>query len=376
MGNSFNLGKLFGIQFRLHYTWFIIFILITVSFSWQLFPAIYPNWSVALQWAMGIVTAVLFFASILAHELAHSLVGRANNIPIKSITLFIFGGVAQMTREARSAGAELKMAAAGPVCSLAIAGLFYLVFLFTRNAIVPLAAMAFQLAYVNVALAAFNLIPGFPLDGGRVLRSIMWKVTGNYRRSTRIAARIGQGTGYLFILGGILIVFLQPFGLDWFSGLWLAFIGWFLSNAASTSYRQVQWHGVLQKVSAAQAMTSDCPVVPLSITVSQLVQGYIFPSGRGCFLVADEGGIRGVLTLHNIKTVARSSWGVTQAKEIMTPLDKLKVAYPEQDALSILEQMDESNIDLMPVASEGRVIGLITRENLIRLLRTRAELGV
>jgi len=376
MGNSFNLGKLFGIQFRLHYTWFIIFILITVSFSWQLFPAIYPNWSVALQWAMGIVTAVLFFASILAHELAHSLVGRANNIPIKSITLFIFGGVAQMTREARSAGAELKMAAAGPVCSLAIAGLFYLVFLFTRNAIVPLAAMAFQLAYVNVVLAAFNLIPGFPLDGGRVLRSIMWKVTGNYRRSTRIAARIGQGTGYLFILGGILIVFLQPFGLDWFSGLWLAFIGWFLSNAASTSYRQVQWHGVLQKVSAAQAMTSDCPVVPLSITVSQLVQGYIFPSGRGCFLVADEGGIRGVLTLHNIKTVARSSWGVTQAKEIMTPVDKLKMAYPEQDALSILEQMDESNIDLMPVASEGRVIGLITCENLIRLLRTRAELGV
>jgi len=376
MGNAFNLGKLFGIQFRLHYTWFIIFILITVSFSWQLFPAIYPDWSVALHWTMGVITAILFFVSILAHELAHSLVGRANNIPIKSITLFIFGGVAQMTREARSAGAELKMAAAGPACSLAIAGLFYLVFLFTRSAIMPLAAMAFQLAYVNVALAAFNLIPGFPLDGGRVLRSIMWKVTGNYRRSTRIATRIGQGTGYLFILGGILIVFLQPFGLDWFSGLWLAFIGWFLASAASTSYRQAQWHGVLQKVSAAQAMTSDCPVVPLSITVSQLVQGYIFPSGRGCFLVADEGGVSGILTLHNIKSVARSSWGVTQAKEIMTPLDKLKVAYPEQDALSILEQMDESNIDLMPVASEGRVIGLITRENLIRLLRTRAELGV
>ena len=201
MGSAFNFGKLFGIQFRLHYTWFIIFILITVSFSWQLFPAIYPDWPVALHWAMGVVTAILFFASILAHELAHSLVGRANNIPIKSITLFIFGGVAQMTREARSAGAELKMAAAGPVCSLVIAGLFYAVSFFTKNTVVPLAVVAFQLFYINVALAAFNMIPGFPLDGGRVFRSIMWKITGNYRRSTRIATRIGQGTGYLFILG-------------------------------------------------------------------------------------------------------------------------------------------------------------------------------
>ena len=376
MGNAFNLGKLFGIQFRLHYTWFIIFILITVSFSWQLFPAVYPDWPVALHWAMGVVTAVLFFASILAHELAHSLVGRANNIPIKSITLFIFGGVAQMTREARSAGAELKMAAAGPVCSLVIAGLFYAVSFFTRNTVVPLAAVTFELFYINVALAAFNMIPGFPLDGGRVFRSIMWKVTGNYRRSTRIAARIGQGTGYLFILAGILVVFLQPFGLNWFSGLWLAFIGWFLGNTASASYRQVQWHGVLRGVTALQVMTSDCPVVPLSVTVSQLVQGYIFPSGHGCFLVADEGGVRGVLTLHNIKSVPRLKWVTTRAEEIMIPVDKLKVASPEQDAQSILEQMDESNLGLMPVVSEGRVIGLITRENLIRLLRARAELGI
>ena len=376
MGNAFNLGKLFGIQFRLHYTWFIIFILITVSFSWQLFPTIYPDWPVALHWAMGVVTSILFFASILAHELAHSLVGRANNISIKSITLFIFGGVAQMTGEARSAGAELKMAAAGPVCSLVIAGLFYAVFFFTENTVVPLAAVAFQLAYINAALAVFNMIPGFPLDGGRVFRSILWKVTGNYRRSTRIATRIGQGTGYLFILGGILIIFLQPFGLSWFNGLWLAFIGWFLGNAASASYRQVQWHGALRGVTALQVMTSDCPVVPLSITVSQLVQGYIFPSGRGCFLVADEGGVRGALTLHNIKSVPRLKWAAIRAEEIMIPVDKLRVASPEQDALSILEQMDKSNLDLMPVASEGRVIGLITRENLIRLLRTRAELGI
>ncbi len=376
MGNAFNLGRLFGIQFRLHYTWFIIFTLITVSLSWQLFPSSYPDWPLALHWTMGIVTSLLFFASILAHELAHSLVGRANNIPIKSITLFIFGGVAQMTREARSAGAELKMAAAGPACSLAIAGLFYAVSFFTQNAIVPVAAMAIQLAYINAALAVFNLIPGFPLDGGRVFRSILWQVTGNYKRSTRIATRVGQGTGYLFILGGVLIVFLQPFGLGWFSGLWLAFIGWFLGNAASASYRQAQWRGALQGFTASQVMTSDYPVVPLSITVSQLVQGYIFTSGRSCFLVADEGGVRGILTLPSIKSVSQPNWGVTQVKEIMTPVDKLKMAHPNQDALSILEQMDESNINQMPVVSEGRVIGLITRDNLIRLLRTRSELGI
>ena len=376
MGNALNLGKLFGIQFRLHYTWFIIFVLITVSFSWQIFPIDYPGGTQLLYWVMGIVTSFLFFASILAHELAHSLVGRANNIPIKSITLFIFGGVAQMTREARSAGAELKMAVAGPACSLAIAGLFYSVWFFTRNAIVPVTAMAFQLAYINVALAAFNLIPGFPLDGGRVFRSILWQVTGNYERSTRIATWVGQGTGYLFIIGGILVVFLQPFGLDWFSGLWLAFIGWFLENAASVSYRQAQWRGALQGLTASQVMTSDYPVIPLSITVSQLVQGYIFTSGHGCFLVADEGGVRGILTLPNIKSVSQPNWGVTQVKEIMTPIDKLKMAYPDQDALSILEQMDESNINQMPVVSEGRVIGLITRDNLIRLLYTRSQLGI
>ena len=375
MGNAFNLGKLFGIQFRLHYTWFIIFILITVSLSWQFYPISYPDWPLALHWAMGIVTSLLFFASILAHELAHSLVGRANNIPIKSITLFIFGGVAQMTREARSAGAELRMAAAGPACSLTIAGLFYLVSFFTQDTIVPVAAVALQLAFINAVLAAFNLIPGFPLDGGRVFRSILWKVTGNYKRSTRIATRVGQGTGYSFILGGILIVFLQPFGLGWFFGLWLAFIGWFLGNAASASYRQAQWRGALQGFTASQVMTSDYPVVPLSITVGQLVQGYIFTSGHGCFLVADEGGVRGILTLPNIKSVPQPNWGVTQVKEIMTPVDKLKVAYPDQDALSVLEQMDESSINQMPVVSEGRVIGLITHDNLIRLLRTRSELG-
>ena len=233
MGKALNLGKLFGIQFQLHFTWFIIFILVTVSL-------VYPNYSRWLYWTMGITTSLLFFSSLLAHELAHSLVGRANGIPIASITLFIFGGVAHMTNEATRPGAELKMAAAGPICSLAIGGLFGLL-LFIPNITESIAMMIRWLAFMNGAVAVFNLIPGFPLDGGRVFRALLWRFTGSFSRSTQIATRVGQGIGYLFVLGGISTIFLHPFGLSWFEGIWIVFIGWFLANAASVSYRQLRW---------------------------------------------------------------------------------------------------------------------------------------
>jgi Zn-dependent protease len=365
MGNAFNLGRLFGIQVRLHYSWFIIFVLVTVSL-------VYPDWSRPLSWVTGIITSLLLFASVLAHELSHSLVGRVNGITIKSITLFIFGGVAQMAGEAREAGAELKMAAAGPACSLVIGGLFYLLSFLTRGIFEPLADMAQWLAIINVALAAFNMIPGFPLDGGRVFRAILWRSTGNYGRSTRIATRVGQGVGYLFILGGISIIFILP--QAWFSGLWLAFIGWFLGNAASASYRQVQWREALRGFTAAEVMTSDYPVASADTTVGQLVQRHVFPGGRSFFVVADEGRLQGVLTLHNIKPVPQQDWDVTPIREIMTPVDMLKIAYPSQDVVSIMEQMDENDINQMPVVSGGEVVGLVARDSLLRFLRARSEL--
>ena len=372
MGNVFNLGRLFSIQFRLHYTWFIIFILITVSLSWRVFPNSYPGWPLLLYWVIGIVTSLLFFASVLAHELAHSLIGRIQGIPIKSITLFIFGGMAEMTKEATHPSAEFKMAAAGPVCSLMIGGLFALFYFLTQSTIEPVAAMAFWLAYINVALAVFNLIPGFPLDGGRVFRSFLWGITGNYKRSTRIATRVGQGMGYLFILGGILIMFILH---DWLGGLWLAFIGWFLRNAASLSYRQAQWREGLHRFTASEVMTSDCPVVLPSDSVDQLIQGYAFATGHRCFLVAENDRLMGMLTLHDTKTASQPNRRVTQVKEIMTPVDRLKVAHPDQDALSLLEQMGESNLNQMPVVSEGRVIGLVARHNLIRFLGIHPQPG-
>lgn len=371
MGGGFNLGKVFGIQVRLHYSWFIIFILITWTLATSYFPVTYPNWSLTTKIAAGIITSLLFFASVLAHELAHSLVGRANGIPIKSITLFIFGGVAQMTREATKAGAEFKMAAAGPACSLVIGGVFAVVWVLTRNIIEPVAAMAFYLALANGLLAAFNLIPGLPLDGGRVFRSLVWRFSGNYQRSTRIATRLGQGIAYAFVLGGILMmVFLQ----EWIGGLWLIFIGWFLQNAASASYRQAQWQEALRGTTASQVMTSHYTTIPPNITLKQLVEEYVLPTGQRFFLVADESGFKGILTLRNIKSVAQSGWSTTPVAQVMVPADQLKAARPEQDVLNIMEEMNENAINQMPVVDGGRVIGLITRDNLIKALRTRTDL--
>ena len=363
MSKAFTIGRLFGIQVRLHYTWFIIFTLVTVSL-------VYPNWLNLFSWVMGIITSLLFFASVLAHELAHSLVGRASGVPIKSITLFIFGGMAHMTREAKRATEELKMAAAGPACSLAISGFFGLLFLWfrTQGALAPLADMARWLALVNVMLAVFNLIPGFPLDGGRVFRSLLWQGTGNYTRSTIIATRVGQGVGYLFILGGILIIIRY----DWFTGLWLAVIGLFLENAASASYRQAQWHKALQGATAADVMTSEYPVAPADITISQLVKDYILPGGQHFFTVAEDNRLQGIITLHNIKAAPRRTWDTTRVGELMTPASKLAIAHPGQDALSILEQMDEGDMNQVPVASDGRVVGFVTRDKLIKFIRTRS----
>jgi Zn-dependent protease/CBS domain-containing protein len=300
-------------------------------------------------------------------------VGRVNGIPIKSITLFIFGGMAQMTREATKASAELKMAAAGPACSLALGVMFGLVWLLTRGAAPIVAEKAIWLAIINVALAAFNLIPGFPLDGGRVFRSILWRSTGNYERSTRVAAQVGRGVAYIFIAGGIAIMLLFH---EWLSGLWLAFIGWFLDNAASMSYRQAQWREALRGLTASQMMTSDYIIVPPTITVKQLVQEYVLPKGHHLFLVTEEDRFKGILTLQNIKPVPQSKWDMTQVEKIMVPAERLKVVSPEQDGLSVVEQMEENELNQMPVASEGRVIGLVTRDNLLRFLRTRAELGI
>ena len=207
------------------------------------------------------------------------------------------------------------------------------------------------------------------------MRSISWRITDDYRRSTWLATQLGQGFGYLFILGGVVVAVLRPFGMSWFSGVWLAFIGWFLASAASASYQQSRWRETLQGLTAFQVMTPDCVVISPQLTLYELVQRYIFSGGRQCFLVIDEGQLEGVLTLKNVKSVPQSDWALTSVREIMTPVDQLRMLPPDQDALSILEQMDESGINQMPVFGEEGIIGLVTRDGLMRLLQIQSELG-
>ena len=372
MKNGFNLGRIFGIPLRLHYTWFLIFVLMTFTLVAYLpIPEVYPLWQ---RIVAGVVASLLFFTSIVVHELAHSFVAVRNSIPVRSITLFVFGGVSQITKEASRPNIELLVAIVGPLASVMIAGIFHGAYLVLIDGGAFLAAMlARWLAFINGLMAIFNLIPGFPLDGGRVLRSIIWMVSGNYSRATRIATLTGRVIAYLFIVGGIVVAFVTH---EWFTGLWLAFIGWFLENAAASSYREVLQRDALRNFTARDVMITSNPFLSRRLTVEQLVLDCVLSAGRHTFIVAEEGRLEGMVTLHNIKSVPRERWGDTLVEEIMIPADKLKIAHPEQRALSLLDQMDEEDVNQIPVVEKGAVIGMVARSSLIHFLRTRAELGI
>jgi predicted transcriptional regulator len=291
--------------------------------------------------------------------------------------------MAMMTREASRPNAELKMAAAGPICSAIIGGICFLIRALLGPGMPPLVAtMVLWLGVMNLALAVFNLIPGFPLDGGRIFRATIWRRSGDFRRSTRIATRVGRGVGYFFISGGIAVAALSlfglaPFGLNAFSGVWLAFIGWFLKNAAENSYRQSEFREALRRFTAAQVMLSSYPVVPPDITLTRLVEERIFPAGHRLFMVGRDARAEGILPLDSIKSVSRRNWDSTLVRDIMTPLDKLRAVPSEESALRLLELMNESGINqVLVVGAGGRVIGLVTRERLTGFLRAHTELGI
>jgi len=264
------------------------------------------------------------------------------------------------------------MAGVGPGTSLALALVFAVIGLALRRVSGLVGGFFVYLATVNGGLAAFNLLPGLPLDGGRILRAIVWQVTGNYRRATAVAAMVGRGVAFLLIGGGILIAF----SLDWFSGLWLAFVGWFMENAATQSYRSVLIQEALRGVTVANLMTPDCTRVPRGMSVAELVDHYVFPHGRRCFIVADGEMLEGLITVHNVRDLPRERWPFTPVGEIMIPLARLVLAHLQEDAFEVMKRMDERNVNQMPVEQDGRIVGMIARENLIRYMRTRAELGM
>ena len=366
-----RIGRVFGVDIKLDYSWFIILVLVVWSLSTHYFPTTHPDWSVLIYWAMGLITALLFFGSVLAHELAHSIVSRIHGVAVRDITLFIFGGAAHISEEPKSARGEFLMALAGPLVSLLIAGLFGLLWLVILPVSPQLHALAGWLASINVGLALFNLIPGFPLDGGRVLRATIWGITDNLQRATQIASRLGQLVASGFIFWGIW----QIFRGEWANGLWIAFIGWFLENAATASRRRVTLAGALAGYYARDVMMRDCPRIARDLPLDVLVDQVALPSGRRCFPVMEDDRVLGLLTLDNIKQVPQAEWSTTRVEDVMVRRDDLKTVRPDAALANVFDRMVADDINQLPVMEDGRLVGMVARSNVLAFLRTRAELG-
>ena len=370
MRSSLRLGKILGIPIGINYTWFIIFALVTMSLATGYFPSRYDDWGLAVYIGVGALTSVLFFLSVLIHELAHSVVALAWGIPVKSITLFIFGGVASIGREPERPLAEFLIAIAGPVSSLLLAlgfGILWVagqLFEFT-----PLAGLGLYLATMNLWLALFNMIPGFPLDGGRVFRSAVWALTGDMNRATRWATNTGRAVAMLMIVGGGIMFLLG----NWSSGLWLAFIGWFLNNAASQSRQQV-WIREALKGYTAGDFSSGCRTIDGNTPLDWVVRDHVLPRAENCFVVTDGQQPQGVITLAQIKQVPREKWGWTPVNQIMTPLSQLKPVLPGEGAYAVLQRMVSEGQSLLPVVEGSRLIGLVRRDSLLHFAQTRASL--
>src|SRR2546425_12576061 len=369
-GPKIRLGKLLGITFQIDPTWFVVFTLITLSLTSR-FAEEHPHWTPLTYWIVGILTSILFFASVVLHELAHSAVAISKGIPVRSITLFIFGGVAQISREASRPATEFLVAAAGPAASIMISIFFGGLWLLSKGTYEVVAALGQWLAEINLMLALFNLIPGFPLDGGRILRSIIWGVSGNFATATRAASTLGKLVAYLFIILGVVI------GLrgNFINGLWIGFIGWFLLNAAQQSFQQVVLRESLSGIKANDMMTRDCPRIPQGITVAQFIEDFLFRTGRHCFLIMDQDLLLGIITLHEVNKTSRDRWNQIRVEEIMLPLQQLKWVSPDQDIVRILEYMDREDINQVPVVEQGRLLGMVGRHEILHLLQRRLEVS-
>ncbi len=362
------LGRVFGIPIYLHASWFIIFFLITLSLRTQ-FTSQHTNWSPAQHWALGIITSILFFASVIFHELSHSVVARHYRIPVASITLFVFGGLARISREPDNARQEFNIAIAGPLSSIFLAGCFWLVAHYFHGNDMVVAAAGW-LWEINLILAAFNLVPGFPLDGGRILRGIAWGITGSFTRATKIASTAGKVFAYLMILIGVW----QALNGNWVGGLWTAFIGWFLLSAAQESFMQVAMRHTLTDVKAADIMTRDIPTVPRDMSIEQYIHE-VLRTGRRCHIVTGAGTPVGMATLQAARTVPQDEWANTSIQAVMLPLDRIRSASPDEPALAVLTRMQSEDIDLMPVISDEHIVGMIARDSILRMLQTRLQVG-
>ncbi len=372
MPGSFRIGKIAGIDISVHVSWLIIFVLLTWSLATGWFATLYPGWSAVIYWSVSVLAALLLFLSVLLHELAHSLVAQRRGLPVKSITLFIFGGVSNIEQEPKSPGVEFQMAFVGPLTSLVIGGLSFLLLLAIGGGRSPLAAILGYLAVANVLLGLFNLVPGFPLDGGRVLRSIIWKLSGSLRTATRVATLAGQGIAYLFILGGIWLIFAG----SWVDGLWIGFIGWFLLSGAQSANSQVMLETMFKGVTVGEVMNASPVTVPANISLQKLVDDLLLPHGWRSAFVMQGDQLVGVITLDDIRHVPRDEWAQTPVGFAMIPLEKLHVVSPQQSFNEVLPLMVARDVNQVPVVENGRLMGVLSREDVVRFVEIRRGLGL
>jgi Zn-dependent protease/predicted transcriptional regulator len=374
MQSQIKLGRIFGIEIGLHFTWIIIALLIVFSLAGH-FRETNPQWGDRVVFMTAIATGVLFFAAIIAHELAHSLVAKSRGLPVKSITLFALGGVSQIEKDADDAKTEFLVAIVGPVTSFVIGAILLTLStalggspMTTPNT--PVLAMMVWLGYINIALAVFNLVPGFPLDGGRVLRSIVWWMTKDAVRSTRIAARVGQTIAIFFIAIGV-YRFFGGAGLD---GLWIAIIGWFLLDAAGASYAQVEINQRLSGVRVGDIMSRDCPTVEGRTNLQGFVEDFLLRTGRRCFIVVENDVISGMITANEIKGIDPHLRIHKTVSDAMRPIHQLRTVATDAPVTEALEMMAREDLNQLPVLSDGRLEGVISRGQVLRYLQTRSEL--
>jgi Zn-dependent protease len=364
----------FGIKIGLHYSWLIIAFLISLSLGSN-FAATHPEWGHAIVWITAIATALLFFVTIVVHELSHALVAKSHGLPVRSITLFALGGVAEIEREAPDAKTEFWLGIVGPITSFVIGAICLAVLYglgWTPRVLprTPLRAMLMWLGYINIMLAVFNMVPGFPLDGGRVLRAIAWWITGNANRATTIAARLGQIVAFAFIIVGLF----QFFNGAGIGGLWIAFIGWFLLSASRESYAQVTITESLRNLRARDVMSTDFPTLDSHSNLQTLVDDHFLRTGRRCFFVSENGKIVGLITPHEVREVDRQRWPYQTVDELMRPLDKLRIISPDTPVKQALEIMGREDLNQLPVVENNEMQGVLTRAHILQLLQTRAEL--
>jgi Zn-dependent protease/predicted transcriptional regulator len=366
---AIRVARLFGIPVFVHASWLVIFVLVAWTLATGYFPERYPHLSVGAYWLRGLITSLLFFASILLHELGHSLVALRHGIPIRSITLFIFGGVARLARDPQDGRTELKIAAAGPLVSLLLGLLFYWV-----SSIDALGdasrGVGRYLAFINFAVAVFNLVPAFPLDGGRLLRGLLWRSAGK-GRATRTAARAGTVFAYFLIASGALML-LRGDGL---AGLWYVLIGWFLREASVGAQRDARLDEALAGVTVADAMVREFATLPAGLSLAQAARDHFLRTGYGGYPVIRSDSVVGLLCLRDVLRRSAEERETTSVQAAMTPITAAIVAAPGDPLLKAASQMAEAGTGRLLVMQDGRLAGLLTLQSVLRQVKVREQLA-